>query len=142
MKLRSSGEKQFIKKGNIDMQFKELIREMVRTNYQSLNKEKMKVIIDHYYGSSTKQYNRNKLIYKYSNGYKITFNRNLVDGKPSDSPYLQIDTKDGKHMEMFHGDLPPTIQYILRKYFNNDDILNVFINDYKERMSRKVNAQN
>ena len=124
------------------MQFKEIIREMVRTNYQSLDKEKMKTIIDHYYGSSTKQYNYNKLVYKYSNGYKITFNRSLVDGKPSDSPYLQIDTKDGKHMEMFHGDLPPVIQYILRKYFNNNDILNICINDYKERMARKVNTQN
>ena len=93
--------------------FKETIKELVNTNYASLDSNKMKVIVGHFYGPATPLECEGE--FQYDNGYIVQY-PGANDRNPY-NPYIWIaDDNRIWARSFYYHNLPPFIYYAIRKW--------------------------
>lgn len=94
-------------------EFRKVMRELVKSNYSTLDSRKLKTIIDHFYGEGEKT--RYQGVYKYNNGYLIHY-PGAEDAKPY-NPNIHITDFYGNWSLRFeYHNLPDFIMYIIVKW--------------------------
>jgi len=94
-------------------EFRKVMRELVKSNYSTLDSRKLKTIIDHFYGEGDKT--RYSGLYEYDNGYFIHY-PGSDDGNPH-NPYIYITDLDRTMSMRFEThNLPDFITFVIRKW--------------------------
>ena len=100
--------------------FKETIKELVVTNYASLDMNKMKVIVGHFYGPAVALECEEE--FRYGNGSIVHYS-GAEDSNPY-NPYIWITDEDRLRTQSFYyHNLPPFIYYTIRKWRRGEVVM-------------------